>query len=91
MHGDIRAHEVVIGGVVVGTIVADERVEIQGTSSVQGDIHTKTIVVLEGGVINGAVRRGEDAVRTAGQSTVRDGAREVRETGAESAPLRALP
>ena len=61
VHGDIRAHEAVIGGTVVGTIVADERVEMQGTSSVQGDIHTKSIVVLEGGVINGAVRMGRPA------------------------------
>lgn len=61
VHGDIRAHEVVIGGTVIGTIIADERVEIQGTSSVKGDIHTKSIVVLEGGVINGTVRMGETA------------------------------
>src|SRR4029453_8679346 len=59
IHGDIRAHEVVIGGTVVGTIVAEERVEIQGDSSVKGDIHTKSIVVLEGGVINGTVRMGD--------------------------------
>src|SRR5215213_5230532 len=65
VHGDIRAHEVVIGGTVVGTIIADERVEIQGTSTVQGDIHTKSIVVLEGGVINGTVRMGEQAARDA--------------------------
>ena len=32
-----------------------ERVEIQGTSSVIGDVHTKTIVVLEGGKLNGSV------------------------------------
>jgi cytoskeletal protein CcmA (bactofilin family) len=63
VHGDIRAHEVVIGGTVIGTIVAEERVEIQGTSSVQGDIHTKSIVVLEGGVINGTVRMGENAAK----------------------------
>ena len=88
VHGDIRAQEVVIGGVVVGTIVADERVEIQGTSSVQGDIHTKTIVVLEGGVINGTVRMGEEAVRNAGHAVGRDVA---RETGPEAAALRALP
>ena len=68
VHGDIRAHEVVIGGTVVGTIIAEERVEIQGTSTVQGDIHTKSIVVLEGGVINGAVRMGE----TAAQESTRD-------------------
>jgi cytoskeletal protein CcmA (bactofilin family) len=63
VHGDIRAHEVVIGGNVIGTIVAEERVEIQGTSKVQGDIHTKSIVVLEGGVINGTVRMGETLVQ----------------------------
>ena len=59
VRGDIRAHEAVIGGSVIGQIVAEERVEIQGTSSVKGDIHTKSIVVLEGGVINGTVRMGE--------------------------------
>lgn len=79
VHGDIRAHEVVVGGTVVGTIVADERVEIQGTSSVQGDIHTKTIVVLEGGVINGRVRMGEAAAQ--------DAARELRGSAADN-PLR---
>ena len=76
VHGDIRAQEVVIGGTVVGTIVADERVEIQGTSTVQGDIHTKSIVVLEGGVINGTVRMGENAAR--------EGARELRESAVDN-------
>ncbi len=79
VHGDIRAHEVVIGGTVIGTIVADERVEIQGTSSVQGDIHTKSIVVLEGGVINGTVRMGEQAAR--------DASRETKDVAAET-PMR---
>jgi cytoskeletal protein CcmA (bactofilin family) len=79
VHGDIRAHEAVIGGTVIGTIVADERVEIQGTSSVKGDIHTKSIVVLEGGVINGTVRMGEQAAR--------DAAREVKEVTADT-PIR---
>jgi cytoskeletal protein CcmA (bactofilin family) len=77
VHGDIRAQEVVIGGTVIGTIVADERVEIQGTSSVQGDIHTKSIVVLEGGVINGTVRMGEVVAREL--------SRELREPATDSA------
>jgi cytoskeletal protein CcmA (bactofilin family) len=85
VHGDIRAHEVVIGGTVVGTIVAEERVEIQSTSSVQGDIYTKTIVVLEGGVINGAVRMGDAAVKDA---TVSPGHETSRESRDADAPLR---
>lgn len=59
IHGDIYATDAVLGGCVVGTVVVAERVEIQGTSSVQGDIHTKSIVVFEGGTINGTVRMGE--------------------------------
>lgn len=56
VHGDIETREAVIGGAVEGTITATERVEIQATASVQGDIVARTIVVAEGGRINGAVR-----------------------------------
>jgi cytoskeletal protein CcmA (bactofilin family) len=54
--GDIHAREIVLGGKVEGTVVASDRVELQGTALVNGDIQTKTIVVLEGGRINGSVR-----------------------------------
>jgi cytoskeletal protein CcmA (bactofilin family) len=57
--GDVSAREVVVGGRIDGTVTASERVEIQGTSAVSGDIYTKSIVVLEGGRINGAVRMDE--------------------------------
>ena len=54
--GDIHARDVVLGGRVSGTIYASERVEVQGTASVHGDIQTKSIVVLEGARVNGAVK-----------------------------------
>jgi len=54
--GDVHARDVVVGGRIEGNLVGVERVEIQGTSLVAGDIETRTIVVLEGGRINGAVR-----------------------------------
>ena len=60
--GDVNAREVVVGGRVDGSIRAVERVEVQGTSVVNGDIYTKSIVVLEGGKINGAVRMDEPVV-----------------------------
>lgn len=55
IRGSIVADEVVIGGVVEGGIVAGERLELQGTAVVHGDIETKSIVVLEGARINGNV------------------------------------
>ncbi|MFN8668220.1 MAG: polymer-forming cytoskeletal protein [Gemmatimonadaceae bacterium] len=64
IHGDVHAVEAVLGGSVVGNVLATERVEIQGSSSVEGDILTKSMVVYEGGVINGSVRMGEHAMST---------------------------
>jgi len=74
IHGDINAGDAVLGGRVVGTVLARDRVEIQGTAAVEGDIHTRSIVVFEGGTINGAVHMGEgsaSAVPPASQPAVR--------------------
>jgi cytoskeletal protein CcmA (bactofilin family) len=56
IHGAILADEIVIGGVVDGGIIATERLELQATAIVNGDIETKSIIVLEGARINGVVK-----------------------------------
>jgi cytoskeletal protein CcmA (bactofilin family) len=61
IQGDVHANDVVVGGKIIGNVMATERVEIQGTASVQGDLSTRSIVVFEGGMINGAVRMGDQA------------------------------
>jgi len=63
VHGNVTADEVVVGGAVEGSVAATERLELQATAAVQGDIATRSIVVLEGARINGLVRMGETAVR----------------------------
>jgi cytoskeletal protein CcmA (bactofilin family) len=55
MTGDVHAREVVIGGTIIGNVHATERVELQATAIVTGDILTQTILVQEGGVVNGRV------------------------------------
>jgi len=70
IHGNVRAGEVVIGGVVDGAITADERLELQGTAVVNGDIDTKSILVLEGARINGSVRMNE--ISLAGETAAGD-------------------
>ena len=56
VHGDIATREAVVGGKVEGTINATERLEVQSTSLIVGDINTRAIAVIEGGKINGSVR-----------------------------------
>lgn len=62
VEGDVVSREAIIGGEVRGSIRADERVEIQATSVIHGDIAAKRLLVQEGGEINGVVRMGETAV-----------------------------
>src|SRR5712692_8662863 len=61
--GTVRAlRQAIIGGEVRGSIRADERIEIQSTSVVHGDVAAKRLLVQEGGEINGVVRMGESAL-----------------------------
>ena len=54
--GDVQARELVVGGELTGNVLASERVELQATAIVNGDIATQVVLVQEGGVINGRVR-----------------------------------
>jgi len=58
IRGDLHTAEAVIGGRVEGTVYASDRVEVQSTAAIQGDVVTRRIVVLEGGMVNGAVKMG---------------------------------
>lgn len=61
VEGDIITREAIVGGEVRGSIQAHERVEIQTTSVVHGDITTTRLLVQEGGELNGVLRMGETA------------------------------
>lgn len=56
VRGNVAGGEVVIGGAVEGSVAAADRLELQSTATVTGDIETKSIVVVEGARINGQVR-----------------------------------
>ena len=56
VEGDILTREAIIGGEVRGMIFADERVEVQTTSQIHGDITTKRILLQEGGEVNGHLK-----------------------------------
>ncbi len=62
IHGSVFAQEVVVGGVIDGNVQAGDRLELQSTAVVNGDISTKSIVVMEGARINGAVKMTEIAL-----------------------------
>ncbi len=56
VNGDVHTREAVVGGKVHGGIYAQQRVEVQSDSLIDGDIVTPQIVVQEGGKVNGHIR-----------------------------------
>ncbi|HVZ49598.1 MAG TPA: polymer-forming cytoskeletal protein [Gemmatimonadaceae bacterium] len=59
VRGNVAGGEIVVGGSVEGSVIASDRLELQSTASVKGDIDTRSIVVIEGARINGLVRMNE--------------------------------
>jgi cytoskeletal protein CcmA (bactofilin family) len=67
VRGDIVTQDAVIGGHVVGTVVAESRLELQATCVIDGEIRARRIKLDEGGKVNGQIQMGENAT---GQSRV---------------------
>jgi cytoskeletal protein CcmA (bactofilin family) len=72
MAGDIHAREVVIGGTLTGSVHGSERVELQATAVVTGDVHTGSVLIQEGGVVNGRVLMGPSAPTIVGRPTAHE-------------------
>ncbi len=56
IEGDLHTQEAVIAGQVSGAIHARERVELQATAMVAGDILTPRISIVEGARVTGEVK-----------------------------------
>ena len=52
---NLTARTILISGVVIGNVTATERVDLQATGSVEGDISTPRLVMVDGAVVKGKV------------------------------------
>jgi cytoskeletal protein CcmA (bactofilin family) len=66
---EIHAKGVVIVGHVVGNVVGLERVEIQATGQVEGDVTAPKLSVAEGAQLNGAIKMTQKGNRTGAASS----------------------
>ncbi len=55
VHGEVSGKLVTVLGTVVGSIVASERIEVQNSAVIEGDLEAPNLLVVEGAVINGTV------------------------------------
>lgn len=80
--GNIEAGEAIIGGDVVGNILAQNKVELTVTAKVIGDITTNVIVIDENAIFQGRCDMNQDAPRRknpAAKKAVKEGRRSAKE------------
>jgi cytoskeletal protein CcmA (bactofilin family) len=81
---EIHAKGIVIVGEVIGNVVGLERIEIQATGRVEGDVTAPKLVVAEGAQLNGAIQMSQKGNRAGTASPEKTGAPtspEVRKVG----------
>jgi cytoskeletal protein CcmA (bactofilin family) len=59
IEGDVITQDAIVGGRVNGKVVAESRLELQATCSIEGEIRARRIKLDEGGQVNGSVYVGE--------------------------------
>jgi cytoskeletal protein CcmA (bactofilin family) len=55
---EVHAKTVVVIGKITGNVTATDRIEVQATGLVNGDVNAPRLVVQEGAVINGSIEMG---------------------------------
>ncbi len=79
LKAEVEARAVVVIGTVIGNLTATERIEIQATGVVEGDLKTPCLLVQEGAVLQGRIEMssGSAAGRSAAPSTSAAGSSSV--------------
>ena len=60
---NLVAKSIVVSGTVIGNVTATDRLDLQATGSVQGDIRSPRLVVADGATINGKIDTGGNRPR----------------------------
>lgn len=67
VHGSVMVKNAIIGGQLFGNITAENKIELQSGSHVEGDIKTKRLVIDEGVFFEGNCSMGSDKRPTASE------------------------
>ncbi len=78
--GDISTQDAVISGSVIGTLVAESRLELQATCRIEGSVRARRMQLEEGALLNGTVEMGEVEAQAevGGEAPTREEPAEVR-------------
>lgn len=61
IEGDVITQDAVVSGRISGTLIAESRLELQGTCHIEGEVKARRLQLEEGAVLNGTVHMGENS------------------------------
>jgi cytoskeletal protein CcmA (bactofilin family) len=53
VEGEVKVKEAVVGGKVLGNLIATQKVELESNAAIMGDVKTRIFVIKEGGIFHG--------------------------------------
>jgi cytoskeletal protein CcmA (bactofilin family) len=59
IRANLVARSILISGAVMGNVTATERVDVQATASLEGDVKAPRLVIIDGAVVKGRVETGD--------------------------------
>ena len=59
VEGDVFTQDALISGRVLGTLVAESRLELQATCRIEGEVRARRMQLEEGAILNGTIQMGE--------------------------------
>lgn len=54
-HGNVRAHQAVVAGTILGNLIVTDTLEIGGTAVIRGSVSARTIAIARGAVVEGDI------------------------------------
>ncbi len=55
IHGEVSAKRVTVIGTILGNVVATDRIDVQNSGVIEGDLSAPNLLVVEGAAINGTI------------------------------------
>lgn len=54
-HGDLRAHQAIVAGSILGSIIVKDKLEIGHTAVIRGRVSARTIAIATGAIVEGEI------------------------------------
>jgi cytoskeletal protein CcmA (bactofilin family) len=60
IHAEVKVGNLIVMGKLFGNVVASQKVEIAASGHMKGDLHTPSLIIQEGALLEGNIHMGKD-------------------------------